>query len=92
LTGKNSLPILTTEKDSVLRQLQKSQISHLHWDHIQGFPFFAPAYIPGYRIHIYGYHPELDQHLNDTRNYLNINGGSSRMDIHLAYDGLEIEI
>src|SRR5262249_32811479 len=21
-------------------------LSHLHWDHIQGFPFFIPAYIP----------------------------------------------
>jgi phosphoribosyl 1,2-cyclic phosphodiesterase len=25
-------------------------LSHLHWDHIQGFPFFAPAYVPGNRI------------------------------------------
>ena len=22
-------------------------LSHTHWDHIQGFPFFGPAYIPG---------------------------------------------
>ena len=22
-------------------------MSHLHWDHIMGFPFFMPAYIPG---------------------------------------------
>ena len=22
-------------------------LSHMHWDHIQGFPFFAPAFIPG---------------------------------------------
>ncbi len=29
-------------------------ISHTHWDHIQGFPFFTPAYIPGNKIHIYG--------------------------------------
>lgn len=28
-------------------------ISHTHWDHIQGFPFFAPAYIPANRITIY---------------------------------------
>lgn len=35
-------------------------ISHPHWDHIQGFPFFTPAYIPGYRIHIYGYHKTLE--------------------------------
>ena len=24
--------------------------SHTHWDHIQGFPFFAPLFIPGSRI------------------------------------------
>jgi CheY-like chemotaxis protein/phosphoribosyl 1,2-cyclic phosphodiesterase len=29
-------------------------IGHTHWDHIQGFPFFGPAYTPGYRITIYG--------------------------------------
>ncbi len=28
--------------------------SHTHWDHIQGFPFFAPAFMPGNRFHIYG--------------------------------------
>ena len=25
-------------------------MSHLHWDHIMGFPFFMPAYIPGNHI------------------------------------------
>jgi len=34
-------------------------LSHLHWDHIQGFPFFTPAYIPGNEIHIYGGHENL---------------------------------
>ena len=29
-------------------------ITHTHWDHIQGFPFFAPAYIPGFELNIYG--------------------------------------
>jgi phosphoribosyl 1,2-cyclic phosphodiesterase len=36
-------------------------MSHLHWDHIMGFPFFAPAYLPGNRIVIYGCHGELEQ-------------------------------
>jgi anti-anti-sigma factor len=34
-------------------------MSHLHWDHIMGFPFFTPAYIPGQRIHIYGCHDQM---------------------------------
>ena len=29
-------------------------VTHTHWDHIQGFPFFAPAYLPGFEITIYG--------------------------------------
>lgn len=28
-------------------------ISHTHWDHIQGFPFFSPAYTPGNRVRIF---------------------------------------
>jgi phosphoribosyl 1,2-cyclic phosphodiesterase len=35
-------------------------MSHVHWDHIMGFPFFAPAYRPGNRIRIYGAHAELE--------------------------------
>jgi phosphoribosyl 1,2-cyclic phosphodiesterase len=29
-------------------------LSHAHWDHIQGFPFFVPFYTPGNRFMIYG--------------------------------------
>jgi phosphoribosyl 1,2-cyclic phosphodiesterase len=25
-------------------------LSHVHWDHIQGLPFFAPLYLPGTRL------------------------------------------
>lgn len=28
--------------------------THSHWDHIQGFPFFAPAFVKGNCFHIYG--------------------------------------
>lgn len=29
-------------------------ISHTHWDHIQGFPFFAPVFVPGGRFTVCG--------------------------------------
>ncbi len=30
-------------------------ITHAHWDHIQGFPFFKPAYNPKNQIRIFGF-------------------------------------
>ena len=35
-------------------------VSHVHWDHIMGLPFFGPAYIPGNRLFFYGAHTELE--------------------------------
>ena len=35
--------------------------SHLHWDHLMGFPFFAPMYIPGNRIIVHGCHANLEE-------------------------------
>jgi len=36
-------------------------MSHVHWDHIMGFPFFMPIYTAGNRIRIYGCHARLDE-------------------------------
>ena len=35
-------------------------LSHTHWDHIQGFPFFAPLFVPGNQITVCG--PEGSGH------------------------------
>lgn len=29
-------------------------LSHTHWDHIMGFPYFTPIYIPGTKLKVYG--------------------------------------
>ena len=29
-------------------------LSHTHWDHIMGFPFFIPIFIPGNKIRVHG--------------------------------------
>lgn len=34
-------------------------LSHTHWDHIMGLPFFVPAYVPGNVVRFYGCHPDL---------------------------------
>jgi phosphoribosyl 1,2-cyclic phosphodiesterase len=39
-------------------------LSHTHWDHLQGFPFFAPVFIGGNKFHIYA--PRQDAHLKSV--------------------------
>jgi phosphoribosyl 1,2-cyclic phosphodiesterase len=54
-TGIRSLGIeLTEKKTSNAPIAQHILLSHTHWDHIQGLPFFKPAYIPGAELIIYG--------------------------------------
>jgi phosphoribosyl 1,2-cyclic phosphodiesterase len=38
-----------------MRQPQHHHVllSHVHWDHIQGLPFFSPVYVPGTKISVY---------------------------------------
>ena len=35
-------------------------MSHLHWDHLMGFPFFTPIYLPGNRIIIHSCHENVE--------------------------------
>ena len=43
-------------KDLITRQPRPAElhllITHSHWDHIQGFPFFTPAYLKDSRIRV----------------------------------------
>src|SRR5581483_4627569 len=41
-------------------------IGHTHWDHIQGFPFFVPAFLPDTELNIYaprGFQRNLEEAL-----------------------------
>lgn len=35
-------------------------LTHFHWDHIIGLPFFVPHFIPGTKINYYAVQPELE--------------------------------
>lgn len=36
-------------------------MTHFHWDHVIGLPFFSPHFIPGCEIHYYAVQPELEK-------------------------------
>lgn len=38
-------------------------ITHTHWDHIQGIPFFKPLYLPNYTIHFYSGFSNIEERL-----------------------------
>ena len=40
-------------------------VSHLHWDHIQGFPFFSPAYTAGNRVIFHGFHDTIESSIRE---------------------------
>src|SRR5262249_48611411 len=47
-------------------------IGHTHWDHIQGFPFFTPAFVPGTELNIYapsGFQRSLEDSLSGQMQY-----------------------
>ncbi|HYD10905.1 MAG TPA: MBL fold metallo-hydrolase [Acidimicrobiales bacterium] len=37
-------------------------ITHMHWDHVQGLPFFVPILRPGARLDVYGPCPDSTHH------------------------------
>jgi phosphoribosyl 1,2-cyclic phosphodiesterase len=44
-------------------------LSHTHWDHICGIPFFVPAYIPTNTVMVYGSHPNLEERIRNQQDF-----------------------
>jgi phosphoribosyl 1,2-cyclic phosphodiesterase len=60
-SGARAFAVQAMARHGAAPQTYNVLMSHLHWDHIMGFPFFTPAYIPGNRIRIHGCHAALEQ-------------------------------
>lgn len=58
-------------------------LSHLHWDHIMGFPFFGPAFDPGSRIIIHSGHADAEEALRRQQ---------EEISFPVPFDGLRAEI
>jgi len=65
-TGVIPLGNLLMEQDEV-REITVI-LTHYHWDHINGLPFFLPAFTPGWRINFFGpgeERAEIEKHIAD---------------------------
>ncbi len=69
-TGARALGLHLAESRQPLRL--HLFIGHTHWDHIQGFPFFVPAFEPGTELNIYaplGFQRGLEEALAGQMEY-----------------------
>lgn len=66
-------------------------MSHLHWDHIMGFPFFMPAYLPGNHVRIYGCHATLEEAFRRQNAAPSFPVDFSRMNARIEFVRLEPE-
>lgn len=58
-------------------------LTHFHWDHLIGLPFFVPHFIPGTLIHYYAVQPDME---------LMIRGKFKRPYFPVPYEGLRADI
>ena len=64
--------------------------SHPHWDHIQGFPFFRPAFVPGNKIFLYGVH-DMEAVLRRQQEFINFPVSIDYMQADLTFINLKPE-
>jgi len=69
---------------------------HTHWDHIQGFPFFVPAYRENTTIHFYHVHPNLKERLEQQQDFrffpVSMNNMASKKEFYQMESGGEVRI
>ncbi len=71
-------------------------ITHTHWDHIQGLPFFKPMYIPGNLLEFYSPYETLEQSLKAQMDFTffpaTFEGTASKKAFNIIKEGESFEI
>jgi len=71
-------------------------LSHLHWDHIMGLPFFTPVYISGNRIVVHTCHPHAEFALRRQQAEpsfpVRFDQFSAQFEFHVATPGAAFEV
>jgi phosphoribosyl 1,2-cyclic phosphodiesterase len=73
--------------------------THLHWDHVQGFPFFRPAFVPGTVLDLYGpggaeggLESVLDRQMQPPSFPVPLSAMAAAKRFHTVRDGQRLEI
>ena len=92
--GGTGLRVLGTKLLSEMPLHASMFFTHSHWDHIQGFPFFVPAFVPNNHFDIYGAiapnGSTIEQRLNDQMLHPNFPVPLQIMGAQLKFRDLEI--
>jgi phosphoribosyl 1,2-cyclic phosphodiesterase len=90
--------------NKLLREATQAQhyhvlLSHVHWDHIQGLPFFSPVYIAGTRVSIYALltaADELQQVIGGITRHeffpMSLEAVPAQFEFHLVEPGVDFDI
>lgn len=66
-------------------------LSHTHWDHIQGFPFFVPLFVPGNKFRVcgpHGAHSSLPEVLSGQMEYTYFPVELAQLGAQITYEDL----
>lgn len=84
--------------DEILKNFDKNKsyefhifISHTHWDHLQGFPFFGPAYRPNVKLNFYSPQPDIKGRLEYQHDFRFFPVSMEQMASQKIYHQLEAE-
>lgn len=67
-------------------------ISHLHWDHLMGLPFFEPMYLPGNQIIFHGCHERLEEAIRMQMRHPGFPVDFSQLQVSVSFDIMEPDV